>query len=93
MARESTSGRKGRKLTRKVDNKKAGPPRYLIISEGEKTEVNYFNGIKNIINNKYGEKIEVSPVIEVEGIGRGTDVLVKQALKKSQKSSLPYEKV
>lgn len=32
------------------------PPSYLIICEGKESEPNYFNGLKKLINDKYGDR-------------------------------------
>ncbi len=52
------------------------PPEYhLIVTEGTKTEPLYFEGLKQVINNKYKGKIE----IQIEGEGKNTLSLLKKA--------------
>ena len=54
------------------------PANYLIVCEGKQTEPNYFNGLKQEINKKYGNKVEVLiPNIDVKGTGMNTTSLVK----------------
>lgn len=58
------------------------PANYLIICEGKQTEPNYFNGLKQEINKKYGNKVDVLiPNIDVKGTGMNTTSLVKYAQK------------
>ena len=47
---------------------KIKPEYHLIVTEGEKTEPLYFEQIKQIINNAYGNRIQ----IKVEGEGKNT---------------------
>lgn len=77
--------RAGRKKTRNINTREVAPARYLIITEGEVTEVNYFKGIKKIIDNKYKDRIKVESrqlVLEIKGLGRGTSKLVNYAIKR-----------
>ena len=54
------------------------PANYLIICEGKQTEPNYFNGLKQEINRKYGKKVEILiSNIDIKGTGRNTTDLVK----------------
>jgi hypothetical protein len=70
--------RKGNKKERKENIKKMAPYRYLIVCEGEKTEPNYFQGIKRRINNSYSDRIKVKERldIDIKGIGKNTGNLV-----------------
>jgi hypothetical protein len=70
--------RKGNKKERKENVKKLAPYRYLIVCEGEKTEPNYFNGIKKRINGQYAGRIKVKDKIdmEIKGLGKNTGNLV-----------------
>ncbi len=47
------------------------PEYHLIVAEGEKTEPNYFEGLKREINKKYPNRIS----IQIEGIGQGSNTL------------------
>ena len=55
------------------------PEYHLIVSEGEKTEPNYFEGLKREINKQYPGRIS----IEIKGIGKGANTLT--LLEKAQK--------
>lgn len=75
--------RAGHRLKRKESVKIIGPGNYLIVTEGTETEVNYFNRIKEIIENSFRNNIIVDKVsLKVEGTGRSTKVLVNEAIKK-----------
>ncbi len=61
----------------KLKSKKLAPANYLIVCEGEKTEPNYFKGLKKKINDKYGRKVDVLiPEIDIKGTGKNTTDLV-----------------
>lgn len=47
------------------------PEYHLIVTEGQKTEQLYFQGLKNDINQKYRGRIS----IEINGIGQGSNTL------------------
>lgn len=70
------------------------PYRYLIVCEGSKTEPNYFEGIKQIINARHGDKIRISKInanrIEIDGTGRNTEDLVAYTMKKRRDATIPY---
>ena len=51
--------RNNNKSRNKVATKKLAPPNYLIICEGKETEPNYFNGLKQKINEKFEDKIRI----------------------------------
>lgn len=70
------------------------PANYLIICEGKQTEPNYFNGLKQEINRKYGKKVEVLiPNIDIKGTGRNTTDLVKYTQKYVNYSNKVYGQV
>ena len=80
--------RNNNKGRNKVATKKLAPPNYLIICEGKETEPNYFNGLKQKINEKFGDRISVVPAIKIKGTGLNTESLVKytkQYINKSPK--------
>ena len=65
---------------RESDFLQVAPANYLIICEGKQTEPNYFNGLKQAINKKFGDKVDVMiPSIDVKGTGMNTISLVKYA--------------
>lgn len=75
--------RAGKKHKRKEGTKKVEPGNYLIVTEGTETEVNYFNNIRDKINQRYRSNIIVDSIkIKVEGTARSTMVLVNEAIKK-----------
>lgn len=74
--------RGGRKRIRKVNNREIAPAYCLIVTEGKKTEVNYFENIKQIINKNYSERVKIEKIdLEVKGLGKGTCALVREAVK------------
>lgn len=56
-------------------SKKIQPEYHLIVTEGTKTEPEYFNAIKEIINRQYSERI----YLEIYGIGENTISLFESA--------------
>ncbi|MCX7749858.1 MAG: RloB family protein [Clostridia bacterium] len=81
------------KIKRKENNRIMAPSRYLIVCEGEKTEPNYFEGIKKRINREYsGNKISVATKVElnIHGTGRNTNDLVEFVKEMINKSPLGY---
>ena len=78
----------------KVATKKLAPPNYLIICEGKETEPNYFNGLKQKINEKFEDKIRIIvPSIKVKGTGLNTESLVKYAKQYINQSPKVYGQV
>lgn len=65
------------------------PEYHLIVSEGTKTEPNYFNALKDEINKKYPGRIS----IKIEGMGEGTAKLLERAQKIVRSSSIEYKHV
>lgn len=64
-----------------------------LISEGKETEPNYYNGIKQKINEKFGDRINVVPAIKVKGTGLNTESLVKYAKQCINQSPKVYGQV
>ena len=82
------------KSRNKVATKKLAPPNYLIICEGKETEPNYFNGLKQKINEKFEDRIRiVVPSIKVKGTGLNTESLVKYAKQYINQSPKVYGQV
>ncbi len=70
------------------------PANYLIVCEGKQTEPNYFNGLKQVINKKYGNKVDVLiPSIDVKGTGMNTTSLVKYTQRTINHSNKVYGQV
>lgn len=86
------SKRKGARKKRKENIREIAPYRYLIVCEGEKTEPNYFRGIKRKVEERYKDKVDVKNKIEldIEGTGRNTEDLVEYAVKIRSLSEIPY---
>ncbi len=77
-----------------LKSKRQAPANYLIICEGEKTEPNYFNGLKRKINEKYGSKVDVLiPNIDIKGTGMNTISLVKYTQRKVNQANKVYGQV
>ena len=68
---------------------------FLIVSEGEKTEPIYFDGLAKHINDKYGKSIDVEkPIIKTCGEGKCTVSLVEEAAKiHADQSKILYNQV
>lgn len=82
------------KQRNKVGIRKIAPPNYLIVCEGKETEPNYFNGLKQKINEKYRDKINVViPDIKVKGTGLNTEDLVNYTKRYINHSSKMYGQV
>lgn len=62
------------------------PEKHLILCEGEKTEYNYFNHIKNVINEKYRERITV----DVTPTRKGRLVLLEEAEKRVKETKAEH---
>ena len=83
-------------ITRKdrIKSKRQAPANYLIVCEGKKTEPNYFNGLKKEINKRYGKKVDVLiPDIEIKGMGKNTEDLIKYTQKYVNYSTKIYGQV
>ena len=86
--------RNNNKSRNKVATKKLAPPNYLIICEGKETEPNYFNGLKQKINEKFEDRVRiVVPSIKVKGTGLNTESLVKYATQYINQSPKVYGQV
>lgn len=77
-------------VSKRHDNKKKIHPEYhLIITEGTKTEPNYFQSIKGKINQKYRERIQ----LEIIGEGDNTVNLFDKAVQKAKENPNGYKHV
>lgn len=87
---------KNNNISRKdrLKSKRQAPANYLIVCEGKKTEPNYFNGLKEKINQKYGNKVDVLiPNIDIKGTGMNTTSLVKYTQKTVNHANKVYGQV
>ncbi|MBQ7574890.1 MAG: RloB domain-containing protein [Clostridia bacterium] len=77
-------------LTKRRDSKKSIYPEYhLIVTEGIKTEQNYFNAMKEIINQNYKDRIQ----IKVSGEGDNTVNLFEIAKNYAEKDPNGYKHI
>lgn len=65
------------------------PEYHLIVAEGEKTEPNYFKGLKEQINSKYPGRIS----IEIRGTGKNTKGLIKYAQRVAAESPNDFKHI
>jgi hypothetical protein len=80
---------KGWMKQRSDKRKKVQPEYHLIVTEGTKTEPQYFNAIRDIINSKYKGRI----FLHVHGEGNNTLNLFDKAQQMAEKSSNIYKHV
>ncbi len=82
--------RKAKREKRKHDTKNPNPNSYLIVTEGECTEPYYFEGLIQLIKDKYG-----SCYIDVEIVGAGcaTTALVKKADELVNRAKIIYKNI
>lgn len=85
--------RNNNKSRNKVGTKNIAPPNYLIVCEGKETEPNYFNGLKQKMNENFGDRINVVPAIKVKGTGLNTESLVKYTKQYINQSPKMYGQV
>ncbi len=87
--------KKAERAARKHEQRQPKPNAFLIVTEGTKTEPNYFNGVKSYIQSKYGGQIDVQslPEITTEGKGMSTGRLVEEALKLVSAANIQYAQV
>ena len=64
---------------RKAKNIRIHPEYHLIITEGTKTEPNYFDSIRNLVNQKYRDRI----FLVIEGVGENTINLFHRAVQRA----------
>ncbi len=74
----------------RLDRRRDIAPEYhLIVTEGKKTEPNYFEALKNHINSKYPGRLS----IKVKGTGKNTKDLLKYAKKIADQSVNEFKHV
>jgi len=68
---------------------------FLIVTEGERTEPLYFNGIKDLIQLKIGGNIDVIeiPTIDIHGEGRSTGSLIDKTDEIVKKAKIIYQNI
>lgn len=79
---------------RVIGKRKIAPENYLIMCEGKETEPNYFNGLKQLINSKYGDRVDVLiSEINIKGTGKNTNDLVNYTERFVNQAGKKYGKV
>lgn len=68
---------------------------YLIVTEGERTEPYYFNGLKNLIAQKIGGTVNVVelPSIDIKGKGSSTGKLIEITEQLIKEAKVMYQNV
>ncbi len=68
---------------------------YLIVTEGERTEPFYFEGIKRQIEDKIGGRVDVvaAPVIEIYGEGSSTGKLIELTERIVKEAKIIYQNI
>lgn len=86
--------RKERKK-RKYEYKNPKANSFLIVTEGERTEPLYFDGIKKLIEGKIGGNIDIvkNPTINIEGKGCSTGKLIEETDRLVKEAKIIYQNV
>ena len=84
--------RKARKERRK-EYKQARTDSFLIVTEGTKTEPFYFQGLKTRVLDSVEGKIDVVPLIEIQGEGKNTESLVEAAVRLNRNADIIYQHI
>ncbi len=83
--------RKAERRERKTETREPKPNSFLIITEGNETEPNYFDGLAKHINKRFERNIDVQrPQIDTHGEGKSTESLVQKALRIAARSKIIY---
>lgn len=87
--------KKSARQPRPYEMKKPKANSYLIVTEGEKTEPLYFDGLLKDIRRKIGGNVELvkMPIIDINGMGRSTVSLVKEAEHIVNKAKIIYQNI
>lgn len=85
---------RGRKV-RKEAVRDLIPYRILIVCEGEKTEPSYFKTLKDLLEVKFRDlvdlkKVNLKELIEIDGSGKNTKSLVRHTLRLKAQASIPF---
>ena len=80
---------------RKHETRKPRANSYLIVTEGTKTEPNYFNGLKEMIEKRVGGNVNVVsvPQIDVEGKGVSTRRLLEKTRMLVKNAKILYQNI
>lgn len=84
--------RQGNLKKRKAEIKELEPLRFLIVCEGEKTEPNYFEALRKMLNDKYRKNFITLKVdcVDIIGKGRNTESLVEYTKKIRDNAIISY---
>ena len=68
---------------------------FLIVTEGERTEPLYFNGLKKLIEEKIGGMVDIVevPTIDVFGEGSSTEKLIEITEKRVKDAKIFYQNI
>lgn len=84
-----------KRMARKSKIRTPQPDSFLIITEGEKTEPYYLNGLVQLIKTKHGGNLNVErvPRVDVHGAGCSPTRLVEKAEELVNKAKIMYQEV
>ena len=87
--------RRAERQERKREYRKPKANSYLIVTEGKKTEPNYFRGIRDIIQKNLGGTVDIVqiPFIDIKGGGCSTRALIEETDRIVNKSSVLYQNI
>lgn len=87
--------RRAARQQRKHEYKTPRANSYLIVTEGERTEPLYFNGLKELISKKVGGTVNVveAPLIDISGEGSSTGRLIEIAEQIVKDAKIIYQKI
>lgn len=87
--KKSDEKKKWMEPQRRSRNIAIAPEYHLIVSEGTKTEPNYFKALKDEINKNFPGRVS----IDINGAGEGTSKLLERAQKIVERSAIEYKHV
>lgn len=87
--------RRAERKKRKHEYKNPKANSYLIVTEGERTELLYFKGLANLIQEKVGGAVDIVevPVIDIHGQGCATGKLIEITDQIVKKSRIIYQNI
>lgn len=95
MGSDDLFKKKKMRKKRKREFLNPGVNSFLIVTEGERTEPLYLEGIKKLITEKQKGSIDIFeiPNIEIKGQGRGTGKLIEETEKIVKNSKIMYQNI
>ncbi len=87
--------RREERKKRQYETKQPRANSFLIVTEGERTEPYYFNGLKKLITEKIGGMVEVveNPTIDVHGEGSSTGKLIEITDQRVKEAKILYQNI